>query len=139
MANRPGTFQKGNKVAVGNPGPSKIRPITQAIIAKLSELRKVHNSSEKKANIYHLVDELFDQALPTFVEEIVVSGRGKSKKMTTVEKRVPGDLHAIKEITDRAEGKAKQMLATDDGPEGEEFEVRLVRRVIVDPVKAKKP
>lgn len=135
MANRPGTFQKGNKAAVGNPGPTKARPITSAIIQKLNEI----NKKTDRAYIFDVVDEIFEQALPTFIEEHVSQGRGKNKKTVLVKKRVPGDLHAIKEITDRAEGKTRQVIAADDGPEGEEFEVRLVRRVIVDPVKAKKP
>lgn len=97
---RPGTFQKGNKVGVGNKNAaSRPRIVTDVIIAKLNEVDKTTG----RANVWSLVDELFEQAMAKTV------GKGKNKV------RVLGDLTAKKEIIDRAEGKAVQGHSLDTG------------------------
>ncbi len=98
-----GQFKPGNKAAAGNPGPHRGRPITQAIIAKLHEV----DQTTSKENIYLLVDELFEQAISRDVKI------GTGAKARTI--RVKGDMRAIQEIIDRAEGKAVQAHAVEGG------------------------
>ncbi len=97
---RPGTFKVGNKVGVGNAGPAaRPRIVTDVIIAKLHEV----NKTTGRAEVWKLVDELFEQA---YAREV---GKGKDKV------RILGDLSAKMHIIDRAEGKPIQGHSMDTG------------------------
>lgn len=109
---RPGTFQKGNKAAVGHKGvgPARSRIITQCIVAKLNEI----DPKTKREHVFRLVDELFEQAYAR--ETPMLDPRGKQMKDADGKKltvRVLGDLSAKKEIIDRAEGKPVQGHSLD--------------------------
>lgn len=106
----PHRFALGNTAGVGNSGPPKReRVITSVIRQKLSEIKRTPDGKDREL-IWHLVDELFEQALPVFKYK----GRGKNKRLVRV---APGDLSAIQEIINRIEGKAPQTL-THEGPPG---------------------
>lgn len=109
---RPGTFQKGNKVGVGNKNAaSRPRIVTEVIVAKLNEVSKTTH----RANVWDLVDELFEQAMAKEVVSRDAKGKVIKKDGKPVKVRVLGDLAAKKEIIDRAEGKAVQGHNLDTG------------------------
>lgn len=105
-------FKPGNQIGVGNSGPTRQRPVTAVIIAKLNEV----NKDTKRENIFAIVDELFEQALPVFVKKngkIVEDPKtGKPK----VHRR--GDLQAIMAVMDRADGKPTPQIEGTDGKGG---------------------
>lgn len=103
MSTKPGTFQKGNKLAVGSGGPKKSRPVTSAIIQKLNEV----DPTTGREYVWRLVDELFEQALSS----TITTGKGKNKIKT----RVLGDLSAITAIMDRSDGKPVQGIGIEPG------------------------
>lgn len=100
----PHRFQKGNKAALGNPGPTRLKPLTQALIAKIHEIDE--NTSKEK--IWTLVDALYKCA----VGFTLVRYEGKGKDRVKIEEEVPPDLPALKYLWDRIEGVPK--MSTDD-------------------------
>ena len=73
------------------------------IIQKLNEIDPKDKNA--RANVWKLVDELFEIALG----REVTTGKGKTKKTV----KLPGELAAIKEIIDRCEGKSVQAVGID--------------------------
>lgn len=108
---RPGTFQKGNKAAVGSGGPHKHRPVTSVIIQKLNEINRQTN----RAFIFDLVDELFEQALASEKEVEFLEGKGKRQRLVKKKIRVLGDLTAKSFIIDRSDGKPVQGIGLEPG------------------------
>jgi hypothetical protein len=98
---KPGTFQKGNKLGLRNPGPMRHNMITGVIISQLHEIDK--NTSREK--IHLLVEALIKNALGY---EKTIMEKGKKIKV-----QVPPDLAAIREVIDRVEGKAAQAVTVD--------------------------
>lgn len=99
-------FKPGNKIAAGNPGPfARGRPITSVIIQKLNEVDK----STGRENIWELVDALFALAKGG---ERKVRVRENGKFVTKIVNEKP-DLAAIREISDRAEGRPIQTHGLD--------------------------
>ena len=116
----PHRFGKGNKAAVGNPGPSQ-RPkvMTQALVSQLNEITKrsrviteirlVKNKPKKfyrfdektMNNIHHITERLIENA-------------------------VEGDMQAIKEIFDRCEGKVVQAVE-GTGENDNAITIRLIK------------
>jgi hypothetical protein len=81
-------------------------------------------------------DKLVRDAIIIALKREAVDGEGKPTRRLTliaeklVEKAVAGDIHAIKEIADRVDGKATQPLAGDEaGPRL----ITRIERVIVRP------
>lgn len=93
---------KGNQYAKGNPGPTRLRPVTQAIISKLHEIDK----NTGKEYIYSLVDELFKQAITRKFKE-------KGKVVEII-----GDLGAIEMIMNRSDGKPVQGMSLEGAGSG---------------------
>jgi hypothetical protein len=92
----------GNKAAVGNPGPGpRPRLVTSVIIAKLNEI----DPKTKRENVFKLVDKLWALAVPK-----------KDSK--------PGDLQAMKEIIDRADGKVRP--APEGDGDGNTLTIKVV-------------
>ena len=98
---KPGTFQKGNKIGVGNPGAHRHSMITQVIISQLHEV----DSKTSKEKIHMLVDRLVEHALG-YTKEVKQDGK-------RIKVEVPSDLAAIREVIDRVQGKAAQAVTVD--------------------------
>src|SRR5258706_9672160 len=113
--NRPGTFQKGNKAAVGHVGRSPARPniLTDILLQQLHEVDK--NTGREKKHL--LVERMIAMAMG----EVVVLERdvGKFKKGTRVF-IAPPDGRMMKEIWDRTQGKAPVQIkfGDEDGETG---------------------
>jgi hypothetical protein len=88
---RPGTFQKGHKLAIGSHGQIR-RDLTISLISKLNEPVDKRTGQTK---LQRVVSNLI--ALATGADEYDKKGK--------LVKRGTGDLAAIKEIFDRVEGR----------------------------------
>ena len=81
-------------------------------------------------------DKLVRDAIIVALKREAVDADGKPTRRLTliaeklVEKAMAGDIHAIKEIADRVDGKATQPLAGDDGAPRL---ITRIERVIVQP------
>src|SRR5271166_1567204 len=88
---RPGTFQKGNKLASGSHGQFR-RDFTIELVSQLNE---IHDKRTGQTNLQRIVSNLIAQA----------KGVDKYDKKGKLVKRDTGNLRAIKEIMDRVEGR----------------------------------
>jgi hypothetical protein len=101
---RPGTFQKGNKLASGSRGQFR-RDLRISLISKLNEIFDKRTGETK---LQRVVSNLVAQA----------AGVDEYDKKGKLVKRDTGNLAAIKEIFDRVEGRAPQkppVCSSDDG------------------------
>jgi len=88
---RPGTFQKGNKLASGSHGQFR-RDFTIELVSQLNE---IHDKRTGQTNLQRIVSNLIAQA----------KGVDKYDKKGKLVKRDTGNLRAIKTIMDRVEGR----------------------------------
>jgi hypothetical protein len=88
---RPGTFQKGHKLAIGSRGQIR-RDLTVELISQLNE---IFDKRTGQTNLQRVVSNLVAQA----------SGADEYDEKGKLVKRDTGDLAAIKEIFDRVEGR----------------------------------
>ena len=104
-------FGPGNKAAVGNPGPTRLKPLTRALIKKIHDI----DENTSKENIWTLVENLWKCAIGFKI----VRYEGKGKDKVRIEEEIPPDLAALKYIWDRIEGTPVQSLGFDaDGGSG---------------------
>ncbi len=103
-------FKKGNTIGIGNKGRGNPSLITQELISVLNEMDK----NTGKAKKYVLADKLVMLALGYKYKQkkTVVDPEGKERTIE-VEVEVQPDIIAIREVFDRAEGKAKQQVSID--------------------------
>lgn len=106
-------FQKGNKYAVGNPGPARAMFLTQELIIALKEIDPKANRTKYRLMVEQLVKQAAGFVL---VEKVKDPKTGKIKKI--VETDVSGDLSAIKFIFERIEGAVKQSVEMGAGEGG---------------------
>jgi len=97
----PSAFKKGNKVGVGNPGPSRPSFLTQTLISQLNEIDR-HTGKEKMHSI---------------AERLIQLAMGGRYKIGRKWYNFPGELSAIKEVFDRVQGRPVQSVGfdTDNG------------------------
>lgn len=98
------TLKKGNRIAVGQPGPwERHRQMTQVLISQLNEV----DATTSKAVVHDIIAKLIRQARGYELKKYkIVSG----KRVLVGIDEMPSDLGAIREIFDRLEGKPKQSV-----------------------------
>ena len=110
-----GFFQPGNNLSVGNKGRQAPSLVTQELVSQLNEIDKNTGKEKKHAIVANLIKLAMGY---TWKKKIKLSDGTDSVEEVVVQP----DIVAIKEVFDRAEGKAKQQLVTGQDGGAVQFE-----------------
>ena len=104
-----GRFAPGNRVGLGNPGPSP-RPkfLTQELISQLNELDVKSGKTKYGKIIENLIKNATGYVLKTKTTD-------EDGNVVIEEREIPHDLEAIRQIFDRLEGKPMQSVGLGVG------------------------
>jgi hypothetical protein len=110
-----GFFQPGNNLSVGNKGRQAPSLVTQELVSQLNEIDKNTGKEKKHAIVANLIKLAMGY---TWKKKIKLSDGTDSVEEVVVQP----DIVAIKEVFDRAEGKAKHQLVTGQDGGAVQFE-----------------